>query len=94
MTVLNPTGQGILVLPNAKSAHLGTAVVTTVVVLWLLSGVPLVATPWTAAARFLRPWGFPGYSSAVVTISCFRDLPHTQIEPMFPAVAASTPVRT
>ena len=30
MIVLNPTGQGILVLPNAKSVCLGTAVITTV----------------------------------------------------------------
>ena len=30
-----------------------------------LSRAPLLATPWTAATRLLRPWDFPGKSTGV-----------------------------
>ena len=59
MTVLNPTGQGILVLPEARSVHLGTAIVTPVVVVWLLSHVRLTETPWAVAHQVPLSVGFP-----------------------------------
>ena len=58
MTVLNPTGQGILVLPNARSVYLRTAIVTTVVV-WLLSRVRLIATSRAVAHQVPLSVGFP-----------------------------------
>ena len=43
----------------------------------LLSHVRLLATPWTAATRFLHPWDFPGNSTGV---GCHCLLPDRRLD--------------
>ena len=53
-------------------------------VCWLLSHVPLFATPGTVATRLLCPWNFPGKDTRAGRLSFPPpgDLPNSRIEPV------------
>ena len=59
----------------------------------MLSCVCLFATPWTAGHRLLCPWGSPGQSTGVGTISSSGapSCPSSRVSPVSPALAGAIP---